>query len=334
MVEKETPMDSADKSLRSSSPTGRRRRNRWAVCFAWLLLAAPFGEIAADVLVLKDGSRVTTKGSWEVKGQQVLFELPNGTLSAVRLSEVDLDASEAATKELVAQAERGAEEAEIKKRKPAKEPVLVVTNSTLGLGPEGVADPVATLDSLASGTGSTGAVSSEGDVRLVEWSYGVAADDAIFEVVGTVENRGRYIAENVSVHLDIVAIDEESGLKDPDRHLLRRAQIGTSQLEPGATSAFRYAVTARDLSVHGEEGFENPVVSFDIQFQKGEVPTDESELEETTVDTAAGEPSDPGSTETTSADSGEGATTGEVSSSLDDLDADSFDDTPEEGSGG
>ncbi len=42
---------------------------------------------------MRDGSRVETKGPYEVKGRRVLFSDPQGRLSSLRLDEVDLEAS-------------------------------------------------------------------------------------------------------------------------------------------------------------------------------------------------------------------------------------------------
>ncbi|KAB2962235.1 MAG: hypothetical protein F9K16_09660, partial [Thermoanaerobaculia bacterium] len=60
-------------------------------------LVAAAGPAAADWLVMKDGSRLETRGAWKVDGRRVVFNLPNGTLSAIRADEIDLDASAAAT---------------------------------------------------------------------------------------------------------------------------------------------------------------------------------------------------------------------------------------------
>lgn len=54
---------------------------------------------SADWLVMRDGSRVETKGPWEVRGAVVVFTLKNGTLGSVRAADADLDASQAATAE-------------------------------------------------------------------------------------------------------------------------------------------------------------------------------------------------------------------------------------------
>lgn len=63
-----------------------------------LVLATAGLPAEADVLVTKDGQKIETDGPWEIKGRQVIFTTPKtGTLSAVRLSEIDLEASELAT---------------------------------------------------------------------------------------------------------------------------------------------------------------------------------------------------------------------------------------------
>lgn len=64
------------------------------------------GPAAADVLVLQDGSKIQTDGPWEVKGRQIVFTRPDGTLSSIRTAEVDLEASEQATAEAQEEARR------------------------------------------------------------------------------------------------------------------------------------------------------------------------------------------------------------------------------------
>src|SRR5262245_62955767 len=76
-----------------------------AVVTAALLALAAAAPAAADWLVPRQGNgRVETKGPWQVKGKLVVFTLPDGKLSSLRLSEVDLDASGRATDEAAAAA--------------------------------------------------------------------------------------------------------------------------------------------------------------------------------------------------------------------------------------
>ena len=101
-----------------------RRRLVLSVCLLGLVAALP---IHGDWLVTRDGARVETKGPWKVKGSQVIFTLPNGTLSVLRKSEVDLDASAVAT----AQSQRptsSSAQAETKRSEPS---VLVLTNKDI-----------------------------------------------------------------------------------------------------------------------------------------------------------------------------------------------------------
>jgi hypothetical protein len=51
----------------------------------------------ADWLLTRDGSKVETRGPWKLEPKRVVFTTMDGTLSSLRLSEVDLDASRQAT---------------------------------------------------------------------------------------------------------------------------------------------------------------------------------------------------------------------------------------------
>jgi hypothetical protein len=54
--------------------------------------------VRADWLVTRDGGRVETKGTWQMKGKLVVFtRAADGALASLRASEVDLDASAKAT---------------------------------------------------------------------------------------------------------------------------------------------------------------------------------------------------------------------------------------------
>jgi len=66
------------------------------------------GLASGDVLVTRDGTRVETEGPWEVRGRLVVFTRPGGTLSSLRLSDIDLEASETATAEAQGAAEETA----------------------------------------------------------------------------------------------------------------------------------------------------------------------------------------------------------------------------------
>lgn len=92
-----------------------------------LCLGLGFANAAlAEVLLLKDGSRVETRGAFEVKGRRVLFHDTQGRLVALRLDEVDLDGSRAASQPAPAAA--AGTEKTAPAAKPKREPVLVLTD--------------------------------------------------------------------------------------------------------------------------------------------------------------------------------------------------------------
>ncbi len=102
--------------------------------FCWI---AAFGIFAAashaDWLVTLAGERVETQGSWQVKGRMVVFNQPDGTLSSMRLSEVDLDASREATASAAEAAAQPADQAP----PPPKRPARVITTDDVGAGVPG-----------------------------------------------------------------------------------------------------------------------------------------------------------------------------------------------------
>ena len=71
---------------------------------AALALAAP---AAAEVLVLRDGSRMEVKGAPRVDGRRVLFTTPQGVLAVLPAAEVDLVATDAANRAAAAGAGAG-----------------------------------------------------------------------------------------------------------------------------------------------------------------------------------------------------------------------------------
>ena len=58
---------------------------------------APAAPAAADWLVTREGGRIETRGSWELKGKLVVFQGADGTLASLRAADVDLGASRQAT---------------------------------------------------------------------------------------------------------------------------------------------------------------------------------------------------------------------------------------------
>ena len=62
--------------------------------FAGLFLSLLPVAAAADWLAFKDGTTTETKGPWKIQGRRIVFTSLSGTLTAARLDEIDLAASE------------------------------------------------------------------------------------------------------------------------------------------------------------------------------------------------------------------------------------------------
>jgi hypothetical protein len=92
-------------------------------------IAAP-APAAADWLVTSEGARVETHGPWQVKGKLIVFTGADGTLSSLRLSQVDLEASKHATEDKQKMVEE-----DISVRTPErKKPVRSITDKDVGHG--------------------------------------------------------------------------------------------------------------------------------------------------------------------------------------------------------
>ncbi len=189
-----------------------------------LLLALAAGAAAAhaDILVTRDGARVTTRGPWKVSGRQVIFTSDSGTLSALRTDEVDLDQSALAT----AQAAQAAKES-VTPAAPAApgEPVLRLTEKDIPPMAEGE-------------DGEEGAASEEKPaapsvpLEVASWDRLDMPNGDGIEVFGTVRNTG---AANVVAPGITVAVYGEGGglLATSD------ASVNQSSIAPGKSANFR-----------------------------------------------------------------------------------------------
>ncbi|MCH7664602.1 MAG: SH3 domain-containing protein [Acidobacteria bacterium] len=90
--------------------TALRSAGRLACAAGWILfvlcaLLATARPVSADWLVYRDGTRLETVGEWKIDGKHVVFSLPNGMLSTVKLEELNLDASRKLTRSQQSQQE-------------------------------------------------------------------------------------------------------------------------------------------------------------------------------------------------------------------------------------
>lgn len=119
------------------SRKARSDRHRWLFFLAvplLVLLAGTFPTAArADWLVMKDGTRVETDGAWTERGRLLVFTDTSGNLVSLRASDVDLEASYAATAAAVV----AAEEPPAPAPEPKRPSVMKITDDDVGhLDPE------------------------------------------------------------------------------------------------------------------------------------------------------------------------------------------------------
>lgn len=131
-----------------TSPVRMSRQPGWCrTVLATLLLAFLTAPLQADWLVTRDGQRTETRGPWEVRGRIVVFTSASGVLMSMRALEVDLEASEELTRRAVEGAEQPAQpEPEVEK--PAKDPIMVLTNRDVGFGTDGAQGVEGLVDRL------------------------------------------------------------------------------------------------------------------------------------------------------------------------------------------
>jgi hypothetical protein len=181
---------------------------------------------SADWLVTRAGTRVETRGAWQVKGKLVVFHTPAGTLSSLRLAEVDLDASGRAT----AQAEqtRQAAETAAAKEPEKKRPVLVLTDDKVRHVEAGGSAPA------PASPGAPAAVTAMTGPRLTVESWDRSPDSANGGVVliGTLQNSSKVSATDITLSVQLL---DDTGQPTATG----QAVLTSTALEPGQQSGFR-----------------------------------------------------------------------------------------------
>jgi len=184
---------------------------------AALVAAAP---AAADWLVTRDGGRIETKGAWKVAGRQVLFNQPNGTLSSIRLDQVDLDQSATETRRAL-EAENAPPAAPPKK----PEPILRLTDKDL--------PPVRESEEESAEAGGDKAEKKlSSGLEVGSWERATSPGGDGIEIFGSVKNSG---TSNVtSPTLMVTLYDSEGRLIATSE-----GRINAAAVPPGQTANFR-----------------------------------------------------------------------------------------------
>ncbi|MEM7354795.1 MAG: FxLYD domain-containing protein [Acidobacteriota bacterium] len=196
-----------------------KQKRIFGCCLLILAFTAPARIALAEVLVLRDGGRMETAGPWKVDGALVVFTLPSGRLSSVRLSAVDLESSHAVARQVAPPVVR---------RERPRRPVLVFTDDDIPraaerTGVEAASDAQATRDPRP--TAMRGLV-------VETWAEVERPEINGVEIVGWLKNRGSAVAEISSVRVEL---RDASGERLEDVYATTEAV----RLEPRETTRFR-----------------------------------------------------------------------------------------------
>lgn len=193
------------------------------LCVAALSPAAP---ARADWLVTNDGGKVETRGPWKVDGKRVVFTLKDGTLSSLRLTEVDLDASRQATTAMAEEA-KAAKAAAAAEAAPVKKSVRSLTDKDFVRPPAPPKDDAKEGDAKPAPDSTT----APGAVKVVDWKQSHNQDTHALEITGSVRNTGPDLAVAVSVN---VRLFNPRG----EQFATQSAALATRSLHPGQNTAF------------------------------------------------------------------------------------------------
>lgn len=192
--------------------------------------------VAADWLVMRDGSRLETKEPWTVDGRRIIFQTQDGRLSSLRVDQVDLEASRRLTQahETEGQAADGSATASDPAQTASRPPARRWTNEEIrrvGAGPALGPAPAATAAEGEAEAGEEPAADEEGTVVVRDWDTQTASDSGLV-VRGVLINPTADRAA-VAVRLTVVLFDEEGELAGR-----ADAQVAPTTLLAGASGSF------------------------------------------------------------------------------------------------
>jgi len=181
-----------------------------------LLLALAAVPASADWLVTRAGTRVETRGAWQVKGKLVVFHAADGTLSSLRLAEVDLDESGRATAE-AERARRAAGDAAAQAPK-RKVPAVVLTDDDFRHVEPGAAAPAADTPAAPG-------------FKVTSWERSPDAGEGVV-IIGTLQNTSTVNATEIALSVQLLDAAGRSSA-------IGQATLTSTVLGPGQQSGFR-----------------------------------------------------------------------------------------------
>jgi len=183
-------------------------------------LACGPSPAAGDWLVTRQGERIETRGAWQERGKLVVFTHPKGTLVSMRLSDLDLEASRAATREAKTTASGPAQAAPAPERKAT----IRLTDKDFQHEPE-VAEP------RKEGEAATAGGEKPRALAIGSWERQRAPGDGHVIVQGVVRNNSNQQVTSAGVSVRLF---------DTTGELLatQEAQLATTVIPPGGSARF------------------------------------------------------------------------------------------------
>lgn len=199
------------------------------------LLLAAAAPVTADTLVTRAGGRVETKGAWQVKGKLVVFTGANGALASLRLADVDLEASQAATQEAKAAQEQAAAQPEAKEP-PRKKSVRSLTDADFSRKPPEDATAEAPDDSSAKGDEGAkpkeGKPARESPIAVNSWSKANRTEGDGIDLFGTLLNPSTDLVTDIVLKVKLSnEVGEVVGTGE--------GVLATPSIPAGGTTSFR-----------------------------------------------------------------------------------------------
>jgi hypothetical protein len=186
-----------------------------------LTAAAP---VAAAWLVTHDGAAIETDGEWEVRGALVVFE-QSGRLASMRLSEIDVEASETRS------AEPPPEPATAPAAPPPRRaPVLVLTDADVKHVRNEPAE--AQGDAQEAPTAPAAKTTNQHGVEVARWKDEINVDAGTLEVTGSLANRGTTVATDTRLKVSLL---DDGGKVVEERY----AQVDFKAMGPGSVAKFK-----------------------------------------------------------------------------------------------
>ncbi len=195
---------------------------RLALALALALAAA--GSLAeAAWLVTDDGTKIETRGPWQVRDGLVVFTTADGVLASMRVSKCDLEASREATAAAALAATR---QEPSPPPPPPRRPVLVLTDADVGhVSPEPVPDEQEVPEEPEAA-----APAPAGSVAVSGWQP--KDEENGVSLTGMVSNDSANVAGNIR----LVAVFRDA---DGDPIEKRPAVLSASTLAPGQKAQFK-----------------------------------------------------------------------------------------------